>query len=341
MRALLSPATIGLGILLSACATLPHQRLDGTDAVPPDYSRPSSWAARPDMRDSADVVPLAAWSDRQADAPIDVFFVHPTSYFGKSGFRYWNAPLDEDACNARTDATSMKYQASLFNGVGRIYAPRYRQAHLQSFFSRKTDLAAQALEVAYEDVRHAFAYYLDHDNQGRPFILASHSQGTVHASRLVKEFVDGKPLQQQLVAAYLVGFPVRRSAFSSVGPCVKPDDTGCICSWRTVREGTHPRRYHFADPDILVTNPVTWTADQPASSRDLHLGAILRDFHRLYPRLLDVRQNEDLLWVNKPKFPWSFLFLRKNYHIADYNFFYADVRHNALKRTKAYLAQHP
>ncbi len=332
---------LALLCLSAACASLPRKQLNGEQAQAPDYRLESSWAALPQMKDSADLVPVTAWTDRQADAPIDVFFVHPTSYYGKGGFCYWNAPIDDAACNARTDGAAMKYQASIFNGVGRIYAPRYRQAHLESFFSKKTDLAADALELAYADVRAAFQYYLEHYNAGRPFILASHSQGTVHATRLAREFIDGQPLQAQLVAAYIVGFPVRQSSFKSLKPCATPDDTGCICAWRTVKEGAHPRRYHFGDPDIIVTNPVTWSTDRPVSMRDEHIGAVLRDFAMIRPRIVEAQVYDDLLWTNKPRFPWSFLFLRKNYHIGDFNFFYADVRHNALKRSRAYLSRRP
>lgn len=67
------------------------------------------------------------------------------------------------------------------------------------------------------------------------------------------------------------------------------------------------------------------------------MGGVLKDFNKVYPRLVRTTVHEDLLWVNKPKFPWSFLLTKKNYHVADYNFFYADVRHNAQERVKAYL----
>ena len=73
-------------------------------------------------------------------------------------------------------------------------------------------------------------------------------------------------------------------------------------------------------------------------SQDEQLGVYLRDFQKVYPNLVSAEVYEDLLWVNKPQFPGSFLLTTKNYHIADYNFFYADVRKNAQDSVKAYLS---
>lgn len=90
------------------------------------------------------------------------------------------------------------YQASLFNEVGKIYAPRYRQAHIFAFFSEDTVSAAKALDLAYLDIKNAFEYYLNNYNQGRPIILAGHSQGAAHLIRLMKEYFDNNELRKNL-----------------------------------------------------------------------------------------------------------------------------------------------
>ncbi len=41
-----------------------------------------------------------------------------------------------------------------------------------------------AFDLAYEDLKTAFENYLKHYNKGRPIIIASHSQGSLHALRL-------------------------------------------------------------------------------------------------------------------------------------------------------------
>lgn len=326
-------------LLLSACASLPKGSFDPTCTKCPDYSLEKNWAALPFRKDSADAVPVAEWQDVQDDAPVDVFFIHPTTYTGKAGSGQWNADVDDPEINSRTDRFPIRYQASIFNGCGRVYAPRYRQAHLQCFY-KPQDNATKALELAYEDVRNAFEYYLEHYNQGRPFILAAHSQGTFHASRLIKELIDGKPLQQQMIVAYIVGFPVLADHYQSVVPCRDESDLNCFCSWRTVREGSLPEGLHFPDLNIAVTNPVTWTTDTIRAEKSEQIGAVLRDFYSVTPDLVSAQVHKDFLWVSKPKFPGSILLATDNYHIADYNFFYADVRKNAQERVKAYLQNH-
>ncbi len=321
------------------CASVPNGSFLADAAPPvPDYSLTSSWAALPEMKDSADLVPGSSWENQQSGSAIDVFFIHPTSYIGKAGEKNWNADIRNEKVNQRTDEGSIKYQASVFNGVGKIYAPRYRQAHLNCFYEKKQLREARAaLDLAYLDVQNAFQYYLDHFNQGRPFIIATHSQGTYHGIRLIREFIDGREIQARFVVAYLVGYPVEEKAFTAIPPCLKPEQTDCFCSWRTLKEGYLPKKFHFPEHELVVTHPVTWDALQTHSSKAIQQGGVLLDFEKIYPQLVEARVYEDVLWVSKPKFPWSFLWWKKNYHIADYNLFYADIRQNVRLRVETYL----
>jgi hypothetical protein len=325
--------------ILASCGSLPRGEFRTTHAAIPDYSLNENWAALPFLRDSADAVPLSIWKDEQDSASVDVFFIHPTTYTGRQKKAYWYADVQNEELNLITDRYPIRYQASLFNGAGKIYAPRYRQAHLDCFYTMEKEAVA-ALDLAYQDVRSAFEYYLTHYQDGRPFIIAAHSQGTYHASRLLKEVIEGKPIQEKLVVAYIPGLPIPADYFTSLKPCLTPDQTGCYCTWRTVRKGALPKKLHQRDKGIVVTNPVTWDATNTISRKEQHQGAILRDFSTLWPGLITTELHMDLLWVSKPKFPGSFLLMTKNYHIADYNFFYADVRSNAQQRARAYLAHH-
>jgi hypothetical protein len=330
-----------LSILGWGCGSLPRGAFHETDSGTPDYSIDKNWAALPTRSDSADIVPMATWSDAQSTAAVDVFFLHPTTYTGKSQQCQWNASIDDAEMNARTDRTTIRYQASLFNGAGRVYAPRYRQAHLDCFYTDDDkDAAVRALDLAYRDLRAAFQYYLDNYNQGRPFIIAAHSQGSFHAARLIRDEIETSPLRDQFIVAYLPGIPVSATYFKRIKPCTTPTETGCFCSWRTFQEGYKPPEFHFPDDDIVVTNPVTWLADDTESEKSEQQGAVLRNLYEVVPGLVSTSVYEDLLWVSKPRFPGSFLMMTKNYHIADYNFFYADVRKNAQDRVAAYLARH-
>jgi hypothetical protein len=324
-----------------ACGSLPQGPLEASHTTAPDYSLEQNWAALPTRMDSADLVPITGWEDEQATSPADVFFLHPTTYTGRSKSCQWNAGIDDRDINDRTDRTTIRYQASIFNGAGRVYAPRYRQAHLDCFYTHDDKLsAARALDVAYRDVRDAFHYYLENYNEGRPFIIAAHSQGSFHAARLIREEIENTPLQDQFIVAYLPGMPVSATYFKNIKPCTTPTETNCFCSWRTFRSGYRPDKYHFPEDDIVVTNPITWRADSLQVDKSLQIGAVLRNFHEVVPQLVGAEVYKDLLWVNKPRFPGSFLLVTKNYHIADYNFFYADIRKNAQDRVAAYLVTH-
>ncbi len=329
---------VAVALASTACAVAPRGEAGELTAPPrPDYANPLCWAALPDRSDNADLTPDEL-QDRQQIAEADVFFVHPTTYTGERGQKFWNAPIDQEKLNKKTDETTILYQASIFNGAGRVFAPRYRQAHLHAYFVKgeKKVQAEKAFEIAYQDVRAAFEYYFQNFHQGRPIIIASHSQGTTHTKRLLREYFDGQPLQQHLVAAYLVGIPVEKSLFTSLKPCENADDTGCFVSWRSFRSGYLPK-LHQPGNDIVATNPLLWTTGGDYGSTSLNKGAVLWKFEKLMPGLADAKVNEGLLWVTKPRFPGSIFFTRRNYHVADFNFYYVNVRENAILRVRRFL----
>src|SRR6266487_2349803 len=166
------------------------------------------------------------------------------------------------------------------------------------FFTRQVFLMKQAVfDKAYEDVKAAFEYYLQHYNNGRPIIIASHSQGTTHAKRLIKEFFDGQVLQNKLVVAYLVGMPVEPGYFTSIPVCSTPYQTGCICSWRTFRAGyEHPfvQKEKFT---AVVTNPLTWDSSKSKASRYENKGAVLYKFNKVLSHVAGAQLHEGVLWT--------------------------------------------
>ena len=325
---------------LASCVSVRPQKDFNPAQVPPapDYSKLENWAAHPDKKDPADRSPLPDVQDLQADAPVDVIFLHPTTYIGdRRSERDWNASVSDTKTNTKTDDGSILFQASIFNSAGRVFAPRYRQAHLRTFYAKGDSASArQALDLAYTDAKAAFAYYLKYWNNGRPFILVGHSQGARHAMFLIRELIEGKPLESQLVAAYIVGWPVSKDFYKTFKPCETPDQTDCFCSWRTW-ERNFGRRRAF-QPDVICTNPLTWTtAEKAYAPKSLNQGGVLRPFDKVYPQVTDAEVYRGVLLASKPKFKGSILFTRKNYHIGDLNLYYMNVRENAEARAKRYL----
>ena len=54
-------------------------------------------------------------------------------------------------------------------------------------------------------MKDAWNYYLQHDNKGRGVVLVAHSQGSFILNRLIREEIDGKPIQSRMVSAILLG----------------------------------------------------------------------------------------------------------------------------------------
>ncbi|MBS1609692.1 MAG: DUF3089 domain-containing protein [Bacteroidetes bacterium] len=303
----------------------------------PDYSNLDYWAAHPYKKDPSDSLPKKLRKNFKADSAADVFFIYPTSYSDPDYSLGYNAPIDNAEINAKTDYKSILYQASIFNAAGRVFAPRYRQANYWCYFPKDTAAAKAAFEFAYLDVKAAFEYYLTHYNNGRPIIIAAHSQGTTHALTLLKEFFDDKLLGKQLIVAYLVGMPVRPGYFSHIKSCDTPDETGCFCSWRTLETGYVTEYIKNENYKAIVTNPLTWTDSIPAATRKDNPGSVLRNFSKIKPYVTNAVVHEGVLWADKPKFFGNIFLRTRNYHIADYNFFYLSVRNNVRRRVDAFL----
>ncbi len=305
----------------------------------PDYSDLHYWAAHPWKWDPSDSIPSPLRNDKR-DSAVDVFFLHPTMYTMKMKPGKLNTDIDDDYINAKTDYSTILYQASVFNQHARIFAPRYREAHISAYKFKDSVAAIKAFELAYADVKTSFEYYLKNFNRGRPIIVASHSQGSTHALRLLKEFFENKILQKQLVVAYIVGMTIPKESFTDLKMCSDSIQTGCLCGWRTFRKGFVPSYIKKGNNNSLVTNPLTWKTDEEYASRNMNTGSVLLKFNKIYKTTTDAKINKDVLWVKKPKFPWSFLFFSKNYHAGDINLYYMNLKQNTGQRISNYFKKH-
>lgn len=315
--------------------------MEGNAQTPnaPNYSDLFYWAAHPFKKDLSDSLSKSLPKDEILDSTVDVFFIHPTSYLDKDKLFGLNGSVDDADLNNKTDEGSILYQASVFNKAGRVFAPRYRQAHISCYFSitqpADSAKAFEAFMLAYSDVKMAFEYYLKHYNNGRPFVIASHSQGTTHAKFLLREFIDGKPLQKKFIAGYLVGMYLEPDWFSTIKPCATPTQTNCICAWRTFKEGYRPDYWGNEKKESVVTNPLSWDASITEVNYKQNTGSLLKNF-TIKPSLVDAKLAQGLLWTIKPKIFGIGLVLKNNYHIADYNFYYLSIRKNVKDRINAF-----
>ena len=327
---------LGLLLFLSCKPLYQTSNFNLNTAPPtPDYSLSENWAVLPDQIPPV----LEEVIDKGPTKKADVFFVYPTLFTDKKDSS-WNADYTKDSIRNEVIEKSAVFQASAWCKAANLYLPFYRQAHYRIFVEPYASQGQEAGLLAYQDIKNAFEYYLKHYNQGKPIIIAAHSQGSLHAKKLVQEFFDDKPLQSKLIAAYLIGVKIQNSMFKKIKELKTPAATGGFVSWNTYKKNKLPKKYKEWYKGGVATNPITWDSKKYATEAQ-HLG-VLNSNKKLYPNSLSLEVIDGMVWSIVPKIPKRFLLsFVKNYHFADINLFWADIEQNAVLRTKKWFELNP
>ena len=238
----------------------------------PDYSDLNNWAASPDTEGQQFYVPDSSFEVNKDNNDVDVFYIHPTGFYEKK----WNSDMNKNKSAYERTEIMLGNQASAFNNSCNIYGPEYRQATYYSFFDRDTN-GRKALDLAYSDIEAAFIFFTEYLNKDKPFIIAAHSQGALHAHRLIHKMIDNTKLQNRFICAYVIGYILPETYYKNIFPNIHKsssyNDTNCLISWSTVVDGFKRDREKtlFWKPDgwsvelmkqkIVSTNPFAWTND--------------------------------------------------------------------------------
>tara|TARA_A100001011_G_scaffold397832_1_gene500103 strand:+ start:2728 stop:3699 length:972 start_codon:yes stop_codon:yes gene_type:complete len=294
----------------------------------PNYSNPESWAVKPDKYPES----LKKIIGDSKNKKCDVFFIYPTMFLDRKDLR-WNADLDDELLNNSIINRPVKYQASAFGKAGNIYVPFYRQSHYKVYVDPFSKYEEKSRAIAYSDIKRAFKYYLDNYNNGKPIIIASHSQGSILSAMLLKEFFDDKPLQKKLVIAYLPGTKILDDYFKKIKKLQNRDEIGGYVSWNTYRKGSYPKNYEEWFRGGSTSNPITWD-NKVKTEYEQHKGLFYTD-DKVYPNSVKIILKDGLIWSYLPRIPKRlFLLIKKNYHAADINLFWKDIEINAVNRLK-------
>jgi hypothetical protein len=310
----------------------------------PDYAQAIAWR----------LLPTHPEAPSAADPAADVFFVSPTTY---EGGKQWNDPINDAKADRLFRRVMAPNYAGPFVRVGRIFAPRYRQAGLYSLLTLRDD-AKDARRFAYGDVAAAFRYWRDHDGGARPFLVVGVEQGGTLAARLVAEEIAPNPqLRARLAGAYLIETVVP-ATHPALEPCARRDQAGCLAAWASVPISEIDRgRILLARALVwngndelqnlrgpaLCFNPILGATTDEAAPARMHLGAANATGLEwgvrpaFMARQVSAQCEGGILRVSSPKSAslkpsgsWT-----ERRMAADFNLFYADLEADARARVAA------
>ncbi len=345
------------GDRLLAGALVPDGPFSVAAAGPaPDHATPAGWAVRPGK-----AAGIAGWRPpgvTAASGDVAIFFVPPTVAFGRA---QWNERSDA-ADSADRLAGFLRIQATALADAGPLWVPHYRQAVLGSFLASDPEDVASARaarDLAYQDVKSAFAAFLAAQPKDAPIILAGHSQGSLHLMRLMAEQVAGQKLAGRVVAAYLVGWPISIKAdLPALGlpACAVRGQPGCLMSWQSFAEPAEPKAllaayaaetglvgWPRANTPMLCSNPLTGGRGDAATANPGSLvpAASLQATQLVSPGVPARCDPRGLLLIGAaPSGYPAYVLPGNNFHVFDYPLFWASVRADVAARVAAWKAVH-
>ncbi len=301
-------------------------------AQEPDYNNTAAWAY---------------WRVGENKA-ADLFIVCPTVDLGTDG--HTNMSLtDENIKGNFTGALNM--QRGIYEKNCRMYAPYYRQATLADYTLPRQDAAAY-FDLAYSDVRAAFLYYMQHENNGRPFVLAGFSQGAEMCLRLLKEFGNTDFVKNNMVACYAIGWrftPQEAKQYPYIRPAQSADDLGTVIMFNSEAPEVTSSAIVPEGVKTFAINPLTWSCGSQKAPKTLNAGACFTDYSGTVVREVlqltgcyidSVRGTLKVTDVDKKEFvPGLPLFSEGVYHIYDYQFFYRNLQQNVNLRIKTFMEE--
>jgi len=299
-------------------------------AVPPapDYAIAASWLQRP------------AHPDQYA---VDVFWVYPTVLHDDT---HWlMAGTDTKALTAARG--TLASEAAVFSLQANCYAPIYRQMNLAAL-ALSPAKRARLLRYGRDDVLRALRYYLAHDNHGRPFLLAGHSQGSNVLIDILVDVWGSLGAEKRLVAGYLIGWSITTDDLArnpALKICRTPGETGCLISYNTVAPGRQSAAPTMR-PGSIAVNPLSWRTDEAMVPASANLGAVLFNpkdgTGRLLPHFTGARVRDGAVEVivTDPAITQAAGHFPKGvYHPFDYAFFFENLKANAAERIQRALTQ--
>ncbi len=278
---------------------------------------------------------------------VDVFYVYPTVSNNTSGAMHVTEESERALAQGIFEA-----QASVFDGQANIFAPYYRQMSTKVQMPADTNALAtdtKEFKTGASDVQEAFDYYIKNLNNGRPFILAGHSQGSMALIELIKNrFGNDAQLRSQLVAAYLIGYTVTDADLAAAGLTAAqgPDDVGVVVTYNT--QSVTSEGGPMLLPGAHCINPLNWKTDDTPAEKAENLGArfyddatgeFQREVNAYCGAQIDLQSGALTTTIPEGEELEIGPYSEGVYHRFDYAFWYRNLQQNVADRIAAYLSR--
>ncbi|MBR2782722.1 MAG: DUF3089 domain-containing protein [Firmicutes bacterium] len=321
--ALLTALLLAL-LLLAGCAGQ-----SGADSAGvPDYAQVENWA----------------WFAEGGDKPADLFLICPTVDMRDE----YNMSLDDEETRA-SFLGALNMERGIYADCARLYAPYYRQAAMKVY--SLTDREPY-MDLAYGDISAAFAWYLEHENQGRPILLAGFSQGAELCYRLLEEYFGDDELYSRLVAVYAIGWPCTpelTAACPQIKPAAGAGDLGVVISFDCEAPEIEETMITPAGVKAVTINPLNWRTDAVPADKAENPGACFTDYSGEIQSetaglcgcyIDEARGVVKVTDIDPADYPPVVPGLPEgSYHVYDYMFFFRSLQQNVSLRVDNFLAQ--
>ena len=310
-----------------------------------DYSQKENWCKFPEITKD-----------------VDTFYIFATEYI--LGSFEEGAPDYGSLDNKEMiEGMGVEYigHATTYADDTNVFAPYYRQSGLKyagKIVERDGNLDAALLGMPYNDIVDALDYYFEHYNEGRPFIIAGHSQGSALVKQvLFRYFKEHPDYYQRMVAAYVIGYAVTKEELETY-PYLKfatgESDAGVIVSWNTEgpKNAEVDAKTVVLMPDGISINPLNWKLDETYAPASLNLGSLIVNEQTGEPEIADIGADAQVnlargsVITNAKAAPMpedtakiaAAYFGPDGRHGEDYTFYYNNIKANVAKRIATYKA---
>ena len=306
---------------------------------PTDYSQKTNWYKIPEITKE-----------------FDTFYIYSTIYFGANEGDPDYATLDNAEMLAGIPIEHA-IKSSVFEEATNLFIPLYRQSSMKyaaEVYMKDGNIDAALISIPYTDITAALDYYFENYNQGRPFVIAGHSQGAAILRLVLKRYFKEHPeYYKRMVAAYAIGYSITKEDLEA-NPHMKfatgETDTGVIISWHA--EGPKNVEVNFPIPSVIIAkngiaiNPLNWKRDETYAPASMNLGSIVMD-ETGKTEIRDIDGDAQVclargtVVTNAKATPNDKVDLAgpQCYHQDDYSIFYNNIKDNVAKRIAAYKAQ--